>query len=143
MRHIFCADSGEFVQQSEVRVSLYNFFKPLQRGPHKSDQHVCFISCSATLANPAQHMGKMFCLDVSELDVVSNDGAPSGKKEYIIWNPPPIDPEDSALGRRSSISEASHLMRFLMKRGIRVILFCKVTIRLSIPLFSNDLLLLD
>lgn len=72
-------------------------------------------------------MSKMFCLDVSELDIVSNDGAPSGKKEYIIWNPPPINSEVPALGRRSSISEASHLLRFLMKRGIRVILFCKVT----------------
>lgn len=70
----------------------------------------------------------MFCLDVSELDIVSNDGAPSGKKEYIIWNPPTINSEFPALGRRSSIYEASHLMRFLMKRGIRVILFCKVTI---------------
>ena len=102
--------------------------KPHWRGRCVSDQRICFISCSATLANPSQHMSKMFCLDVSELDVVSNDGAPSGKKEYIIWNPPPIDSEVPALGRRSSISEASHLMRFLMKRGIRVILFCKVTI---------------
>ncbi|KAF8810709.1 DEAD/H helicase [Phlegmacium glaucopus] len=90
------------------------------------NQRIRFISCSATLANPAQHMSKIFCLDVSELDIVSNDGAPSGKKEYIIWNPPPIDPEDPALGRRSSISEASQLMRFLMKKGIRVILFCKI-----------------
>jgi DEAD/DEAH box helicase domain-containing protein len=125
MWHIFCADSGEFVQQSEVRVFLYTFFKSLEC---KSDQRICFISCSATLANPAQHMSKMFCLDVDELAIVSNDGAPSGKKEYIIWNPPLIDPEAPALGRRSSISEASHLMRFLMKKGIRVILFCKVTI---------------
>ena len=90
-------------------------------------------------------MSKMFCLDVSELDVVLNDGAPSSKKEYIIWNPPPIDPEDLALGRRSSISEASRLMRFLMRRGIRVILFCKVndTMIVSIPLFFNDLLSSD
>lgn len=129
MWHIFCADSGEFVQQSEVRVSLYNLiFQAFLIRPCESDQRICFISCSATLANPSQHMSKMFCLDVSELDIVSNDGAPSGKKEYIIWNPPPINSEFPALGRRSSISEASHLMRFLMKRGIRVILFCKVTI---------------
>ena len=87
-------------------------------------------------------MSEMFCLDVSELDTVSNDGAPSGKKEYIIWNPPLIDPEGRTLGRRSSISEASQLMRFLMKRGIRVILFCKVTI-VSILFFVNDLLSLD
>lgn len=129
--HTFCADSGEFVQQSEVRVSLLRWFFQASStlSMYISDQRIRFISCSATLANPAQHMSTIFCLDVSELDIVSNDGAPSGRKEYIIWNPPPIDAEDPALGRRSSISEASQLMRFLMKRGIRVILFCKVTMR--------------
>ena len=129
MWRIFCDDSGEFVQQSEVRVFLSPYvFKSLQCGACVSDQRITFISCSATLANPSQHMRKMFCLDVSELDIVSNDGAPSGKKEYIIWNPPPTNSEIPAQGRRTSISEASRLMRFLMKRGIRVILFCKVTI---------------
>ncbi|KAF8197429.1 DEAD/H helicase [Pholiota molesta] len=81
---------------------------------------------SATLANPAEYMSKMFALDASEVEVVSNDGAPSGAKDYLIWNPPLVDEMDPSLGRRSSLSEASNLMRFLMKKGFRVILFCKI-----------------
>jgi len=78
------------------------------------------------LANPAEYMSKMFALQQTELEVVSNDGAPSGTKEFLIWNPPLVDMMDPSLGRKSSLSEASALMRFLMKKGIRVILFCKV-----------------
>jgi ATP-dependent helicase YprA (DUF1998 family) len=71
-------------------------------------------------------MGKLFALNVNELEVVSNDGAPSGDKEYLLWDPPLVDPMAPSLGRRSSLSEASSIMRFLMKKGVRVILFCKV-----------------
>lgn len=71
-------------------------------------------------------MGKLFALDINELEVVSNDGAPSGDKEFLLWDPPLVDPMAPSLGRRSSLSEASTIMRFLMKKGVRVILFCKV-----------------
>lgn len=57
---------------------------------------------------------------------MTEDGAPSGRKDYVVWNPPYIDSRVPSLGKHSSISEATGLMRFLMKRGIRVILFCKV-----------------
>jgi DEAD/DEAH box helicase domain-containing protein len=110
--------------------------------PH-SDRRFQFVSCSATISNPRQHMKNIFGIQVcarssfcnlsitiqhiQEISVVTDDGAPSGKKDFVIWNPPPIDPlNPKSMGRRSTISEATGLMRFLMKRGIRVILFCKV-----------------
>jgi len=83
-------------------------------------------------------MGKLFALDVNELEVVSNDGAPSGEKEYLLWNPPLIDPMAPVLGRRSSLSEASNIMRFLMKKGVRVILFCKVRFIASSQYAANN-----
>ncbi|PPQ63182.1 hypothetical protein CVT24_005727 [Panaeolus cyanescens] len=89
------------------------------------NRHVKFISCSATLANPAEYMVKIFGLEDSDVEVISCDGAPSASKDYVVWNPPMIDPFEPAMGRRSSISEASQVMRYLMKRGLRVILFCK------------------
>lgn len=97
----------------------------------QTDRRIHFISCSATLSNPADYMSKMFGLNSTDVDVVSNDGAPSGSKEYLIWNPPPVDIMDPSLGRRSSLSEASDLMRSLMKEGVRVILFCKVRYHFS------------
>lgn len=92
-----------------------------------TDRRVRFISCSATLANPVEYMSNMFGLNTEEVEVVSNDGSPSGAKDYLVWNPPAIDAMNPSLGRKSSISEASRLMRFLMKKGTRVILFCKVS----------------
>ena len=63
---------------------------------------------------------------MQEVEEVTEDGAPSGIKDYVVWDPPFVDDQAPKLGRSSSISEATSLMRFLMKRGIRVILFCKV-----------------
>lgn len=64
-----------------------------------------------------------FTQDVEE---VTEDGAPSGRKDFLVWNSPLRDPMDPALGRINSMTEATRLMRFLMARGVRVILFCKV-----------------
>ncbi|KAL0947334.1 hypothetical protein HGRIS_013453 [Hohenbuehelia grisea] len=83
-----------------------------------------FVSCSATIGNPERHMRDIFGVD--NVVEVTEDGAPSGRKDFIIWQPPMIDQAVPALGRRSTISEATVLMRFLMKRGIRCILFCKI-----------------
>ncbi|KAF9052741.1 P-loop containing nucleoside triphosphate hydrolase protein [Panaeolus papilionaceus] len=90
------------------------------------NHRVQFISCSATLANPQEYMTKIFGLEAGAIEVISQDGAPSASKDYVVWNPPFIDPLQPAMGRRSSISEASRVMRYLMKKGIRVILFCKI-----------------
>lgn len=55
-----------------------------------------------------------------------------------MWNPPLKDPMDSSLGRLHSMTEATRLMRFLMVRGVRVILFCKVFVRWLSPLRFPD-----
>ncbi|KAL4065341.1 P-loop containing nucleoside triphosphate hydrolase protein [Scleroderma citrinum] len=83
-----------------------------------------FVSCSATISKPAQHMRRLF--GVEEVEEIIEDGAPSGCKDYLVWGPPLIDERAPQLGRRSAMSEATCLMRFLMKRGVRVIMFCKI-----------------
>ncbi|KAF7440973.1 hypothetical protein PC9H_001322 [Pleurotus ostreatus] len=88
------------------------------------NSNVRFVSCSATISNPSMHMKNIFGVD--DAVSVTEDGAPSGHKDFIIWNPPLNDEAEPALGRRSSLSEATGLMRYLMKRGIRCILFCKI-----------------
>ena len=57
---------------------------------------------------------------------VTEDGAPAGRKDFLVWNPPLKDAMDPSLGRVNSMTEATRLMRFLMANGVRVILFCKV-----------------
>ncbi|KAI5835646.1 P-loop containing nucleoside triphosphate hydrolase protein [Schizophyllum commune Tattone D] len=91
-----------------------------------SNNHVKFVSCSATISNPRQHMERITGLPPSDIDVVADDGAPCGEREFVVWNPPPVDEDMPMAGRKSSIGEATLLMRYLMKRGVRVILFCKI-----------------
>ncbi|TDL27249.1 DEAD/H helicase [Rickenella mellea] len=88
------------------------------------NRRVQFVSCSATISHPRQHMKNIFGVD--DIDVITDDGAPSGRKDFLVWNPPLVDEMDPSLGRHSSISEATTLMRFLMKRGVRTIMFCKI-----------------
>ncbi|KAI0831138.1 DEAD/H helicase [Trametes gibbosa] len=83
-----------------------------------------FITCSATISKPGQHMKNIFGID--NVEEVTNDGAPSGRKDFLVWNAPLKDPMDPTLGRIHSMTEATRLMRFLMTRGVRVILFCKI-----------------
>ncbi|EJD05721.1 DEAD/H helicase [Fomitiporia mediterranea MF3/22] len=87
------------------------------------NRRIRFVSCSATISNPFQHMKSIFGVD--NIEVITDDGAPSGRKDFLIWNPPPNDPMDPTLGRHSTLVESTSLMRFLMKKGVRTILFCK------------------
>ncbi|KAG1749078.1 DEAD H helicase [Suillus paluster] len=88
------------------------------------NQRVIFVSCSATIAKPSQHMKSLFGVD--DVEEIVEDGAPSGKKDYIVWDLPYKDPQAEKSGRTSSLHEATQLMIFLMMRGVRVIVFCKV-----------------
>ncbi|TRM57588.1 P-loop containing nucleoside triphosphate hydrolase protein [Schizophyllum amplum] len=89
------------------------------------NRHVKFVSCSATISNPREHMERLTGLPPTNIEVVTEDGAPCGEREFVVWNPPPVDEDMPFAGRKSSIGEAALLMRYLMKRGVRVILFCK------------------
>ena len=67
------------------------------------------------------------CLNIAQnVEVITDDGAPSGRRDFLVWNPPLKDPMEPSLGRHSAISESTKLMRYLMKKGVRTILFCKV-----------------
>ncbi|MFK7801082.1 MAG: DEAD/DEAH box helicase [Anaerolineae bacterium] len=58
-----------------------------------------FICCSATIANPAEHAERLTEQKFIVLSETSN-GAPSGQKAFILYNPPIIDAE---LGLRASL----------------------------------------
>ncbi|GAA5888384.1 hypothetical protein JCM6882_008599 [Rhodosporidiobolus microsporus] len=88
------------------------------------NRHVQFVSCSATISNPVEHMRTIFGID--DIVLVDEDGSPCGQKEYLVWNPPHIDDLDPKQGRVSTINETSRIFRFLMARGIRTIVFCRV-----------------
>ncbi|KAG9001135.1 hypothetical protein FRB90_011666 [Tulasnella sp. 427] len=83
-----------------------------------------FVSCSATIGQPAAHMRSIF--GVEDLEVVTEDGSPSGRKDFLVWSPPLVDQLKANGQRVSSLMEACTLFKFLLTKGVKTILFCKI-----------------
>jgi DEAD/DEAH box helicase domain-containing protein len=79
-----------------------------------------FICCSATIANPWEHVVDLTGLPTM---VVAEDGSPHGARDFVLWNPPFVDEKKSA--RRSANVEASRLFTELVSHGLRNITFTK------------------
>ncbi|MEE8618906.1 MAG: DEAD/DEAH box helicase [Dehalococcoidales bacterium] len=79
-----------------------------------------FICCSATIANPGDHIERLIGLP---FEVVDNDGSPHGGKDFVFWNPPIIDKARSV--RRSANSEATNLFTELVSGNIRSLTFAR------------------
>jgi len=88
------------------------------------NRKVKFISCSATVANPREHMQTVF--GIEDVAVIDYDGSPSGRKEFLCWNTPFKDPGDPTSGRGDALAETARLFCQLILRGVRVIAFCRV-----------------
>ncbi|KAH8923151.1 P-loop containing nucleoside triphosphate hydrolase protein [Atractiella rhizophila] len=88
------------------------------------NRKIKFVACSATVANPITHMQTVF--GITDVQSVEEDGSPSGRKEHIVWNPPLLDDEDKRQGRASAVGETSKVFRFLLAKGVRTIVFCRV-----------------
>ena len=79
-----------------------------------------FILCSATLANPGEHANRLTGLDFT---VIDRDGSPYGGKDFVLWNPPMIDLAKGS--RRSTNTEAAHLLAELVRRNVRSLAFVR------------------
>jgi DEAD/DEAH box helicase domain-containing protein len=79
-----------------------------------------FICCSATIANPGEHVEKLVGLP---FELISEDGAPHGGKSFVFWNPPVID--EAKASRRSSNSEATSIFTELVRGNIRSLVFAR------------------
>lgn len=88
------------------------------------NRKVRFISCSATVSNPEEHMKTIF--GVEKVKLTDFDGSPSGRKEFVCWNTPFKDPGDPSSGRGDAFAETARLMCNLILRGVRVVTFCRV-----------------
>ena len=79
-----------------------------------------FICCSATIANPGEHIERLVDLP---FEVVDEDGSPYGGKDFVFWNPPIIDRARAT--RRSANTEATLLLTELVSGGRRTITFAR------------------
>ncbi|HAK47587.1 MAG TPA: ATP-dependent helicase [Spirochaeta sp.] len=83
-----------------------------------------FICCSATIGNPKELAENI--LETS-VELVDNNGAPSGEKHFVLYNPPLVDPVQGI--RRGVVLESQKLALKFLKRGIKTIVFCRSRIR--------------
>lgn len=83
--------------------------------------NVQFVSCSATIGDPLEHMKKL--TNSEDVRLIDEDGSPSGKKHFICWNPITTV---RGMPATSCLSDAASLLAFLMLKGVRTIAFCKV-----------------
>ena len=86
-----------------------------------------FICCSATIANPDELASRITGADIT---LVDNNGAPSGTKHIIFYNPPVVNKE---LGiRKSSTLEAKALAETLIKNDIQTIVFTRSRLNVEV-----------
>ncbi|MHC4561283.1 MAG: DEAD/DEAH box helicase [Planctomycetota bacterium] len=109
---------------------LANVLRRLSRICNHYGAQPQFVCSSATIKNPAEHAER---ITGRSMTLVNNDGAPRGPKQFIMWNPPPLD--TAARGqddnwraggdRRSPLWEAVYLMSSLIREGIQTIAFTR------------------
>ncbi|EHQ08049.1 DEAD/DEAH box helicase [Leptonema illini] len=90
----------------------------------KSPRIIC---ASATIGNPGELAEKLF---ERPFDVVDENGAPSGRKVFLFYNPPVVQKE---LGIRvSSVKEAAKLGGLFVDNNVHSILFCRSRTRVEV-----------
>ncbi|MGH2372662.1 MAG: DEAD/DEAH box helicase [bacterium] len=100
--------------------NVANVLRRLRRLCRLHGSNPQFICTSATIANPLELAQRLLSLPV---EVIGEDGAPSGPRWFALWNPPLIDEARSV--RKSAITEATGLFTDLVRRDIRTIAFTK------------------
>ncbi|OPZ86858.1 MAG: ski2-like helicase [bacterium ADurb.Bin429] len=109
---------------------LANVMRRLQRICRHYGADPQFICCSATIANPREHAERITGVPMT---LVNNDGSPRGPKQFVLWNPPPLEtaargnPDSWRVGgdRKSPLWEAVHLMSALVQEGVQTIAFVR------------------
>jgi DEAD/DEAH box helicase domain-containing protein len=97
---------------------LANLLRRLKRVCEFYGSSPQFICCSATIANPKELAEALTGLP---FELVERNGAPSGDKYVVFYNPPVVN---KALGiRRSYLNETRCMARELLDRGQQTLVF--------------------
>lgn len=88
-----------------------------------------FICTSATIANPKELAEQ---LTGEEITLISNNGAPRGKKHFVFYNPPLVN---RALNiRKSATVEVNRLAKEFLCNNIQTIVFARSRVRVEVIL---------
>ncbi len=107
-----------------------NVLRRLQRIAAFYGAHPVFIFCSATIANPQELASSLIEKPVALID---HNGAGLGDKTLFFFNPALVDPVQGI--RRSSATESEQIALYLLKNGVKTILFARS--RLQVELIAS------
>ena len=108
---------------------LANVLRRLRRVSRFYGSNPQFICCSATIANPGELASQLV---EQEVELVEENGAPSGEKLFVFYNPPMVNRN---LGiRRSYINESTRVAKELLARKLQTIIFANSRLHTEILL---------
>ncbi len=108
---------------------LANVLRRLRRVAQFYGSQPQIICCSATIANPGDLAARLV---ECEVEVLDSNGAPSGEKYFVFYNPPVVN---RFLGiRRSYINETWRLAQEFIKKGLQTIVFANSRLHTEILL---------
>ncbi|MEM8883211.1 MAG: DEAD/DEAH box helicase [Planctomycetota bacterium] len=97
-----------------------NVFRRLRRIAQHYGADPTFITCSATIRNPQEHASNLVGKPV---ELLNESGAPRGKKHFLLYNPPVVNP---ALGlRANALEEVRRLSGLFAGGAVQAIYFVR------------------
>jgi DEAD/DEAH box helicase domain-containing protein len=86
-----------------------------------------FICCSATIGNPRELAE---AVTGRSMTLVDDNGAPSGEKHLVLYNPPLVDRVQGI--RKGTVNESRRIALNLLRRGIKTIVFARSRVRVEL-----------
>ncbi len=106
-----------------------NVIRRLKRICRYYGSNPVFICTSATIANPLELAET---LTEEKMSLIDNNGAPSGRKHFVFYNPPVVNKPLNI--RRSATLEVRKIAGELLKNKIQTIVFARSRVRVEIIL---------
>nr|WP_263325948.1 DEAD/DEAH box helicase [Neobacillus sp. Marseille-Q6967] len=106
-----------------------NVIRRLKRICRYYGSNPVFICTSATIANPLELAET---LTEEKMNLIDNNGAPSGTKHFIFYNPPIVNKPLNI--RRSATLEVRKIAGELLKNKVQTIVFARSRVRVEIIL---------
>ena len=103
---------------------LTNVIRRLKRIAAFYGSHPTFICCSATIGNPRELAQRIV---EEEMLLIDRNGAPSGEKHLILYNPPLVDRVQGI--RRGVVNESQALAVRFLRAGVKTIVFSRSRVR--------------
>lgn len=106
---------------------MANVLRRLERLCEFYGSHPQYILCSATIQNPVELAQ---ALTGREVTAVTENGAPSGERHFIFYNPPVVNKQ---LGiRKGCLNETRAVAEEMLRNGIPTIVFAKSRVQVEV-----------